>query len=236
MSREPSVEARDTMACCCCTGIEGRFTAATAARDLRRYHTEGPRKTTRLLLDALKAEDVAGKSLLDIGGGVGIIAHELVPAGVTRVTTVEASSAYLATARAEAERRGYTDRLIAHHGDFVALAAAIPEADIVTLDRVICCYPDMERLVAASAARARLLYAVAIPRDRWWMRLAIGLQSLPYRLHRTPFRMYVHRVRAMEAVIRRAGLERRARRTTLTWDIRIYGAAVFGTGQQPSCQ
>lgn len=210
---------------CCCTAIEERFTAQTASRDLARYRDKGPRKTTRLLLDALKAEGVAGRSLLDVGGGVGIIAHELVPAGVTQVTSVEASRAYLAAAREEAERQGYADRLTAHHGDFVTLAASIPDADIVTLDRVICCYPDMAQLVAASAAHARTLYAIVIPRDTWWMRLGIGLQSLPYWLHRASFRIYAHRVRTIEAGIRRAGLKRHTRRTTLTWDIRVYRAA-----------
>jgi SAM-dependent methyltransferase len=214
------------MSRCCCAAIEGRFTTRTAARDLLRYRAKGPRKTTRLLLDALKAEGVTGKSLLDIGGGVGIIAHELVPAGVTQVTSVEASSAYLSAAREEAERQGYADRLSVHHGDFVALAAEIPQADIVTLDRVICCYPDMAQLVEASAAHARLLYAITIPRDTWWMRLAIGLQSVPFRLHRASFRIYVHRLRDIEAGIRRAGLERRDRCTTLTWDIRVYGVPV----------
>jgi len=168
---------------------------------------------------------VAGKSLLDIGGGVGVIPHELMRAGVTQVTSVEASTAYLAAAREEAERRGYAERATAHYGDFVALAATISDADIVTLDRVICCYPDMERLVAASAGRARQLYGIVIPRDTWWMRIAIGLQSLPYRLHRASFRIYLHRTRAIEAGIRRAGLERRATRTTLMWDVRIYGRA-----------
>jgi hypothetical protein len=210
---------------CCCTAIERRFTAETAARDLLRYRTKGPRKTTRLLLDALKAEGVMGKSLLDIGGGVGVIPHELVRAGVTHVTNIEASTAYLDAARDEAERQGYAERVAAHHGDFVVLAATIPEADIVTLDRVICCYPDMETLVAASASHARLLYAVVIPRDTWWMRIVIGLQSLPYRLHRASFRIYLHPAKAIEAGIRRAGLERHATRTTLTWDIRIYAAA-----------
>jgi hypothetical protein len=209
----------------CCTAIDRRFTAEMARRDLARYRAKGPRKTTRLLLDALIAEGVAGKSLLDIGGGVGVIPHELVRAGVTEVTSVEASIAYRDTACEEAERQGYGERLTAHHGDFVALAATIPEADIVTLDRAICCYPDMETLVAASATRARLLYAIVIPRDTWWMRIAIGLQSLPYRLHRA---------RTIEAGLRRAGLERRATRKSLAWDVVVYirSTADRETGEQ----
>ena len=42
----------------------------------------------------------------------------------------------------------------------------IEAADVVTLDRVICCYPDMEALVGRSAERALRLYGLVHPRDR----------------------------------------------------------------------
>jgi hypothetical protein len=51
------------------------------------------------------------------------------------------------------------------YGDFVALAPALSAADVVTLDRVICCYDDMPALVGRSAALAERLYGVVYPRD-----------------------------------------------------------------------
>ena len=48
-------------------------------------------------------------------------------------------------------------------GDFVALA------DKVTLDRVVCCYPDDKALLEAAAARARRLVAFTYPRNRWYV-------------------------------------------------------------------
>ncbi len=49
---------------------------------------------------------------------------------------------------------------MSHHlGDFVEVAGSIQPADIVTLDRVICCYPDVERLVGLSSQRATRLAA-----------------------------------------------------------------------------
>ena len=44
------------MNCCQCQGIELEFNRQTALKDLKRYQKKGPDKTTRILLDALKAE------------------------------------------------------------------------------------------------------------------------------------------------------------------------------------
>src|SRR3990170_1661911 len=117
---------------------------------------------------ASAAEGVTGLSLLDIGGGIGVIQHELARAGVGRIASVDASSSYLAAQRAEAERLGYAPRASYLSGDFVTLADHIPDSDIVTLDRVICCYPDMRSLVSLSAARARRLCGIVYPRGTWW--------------------------------------------------------------------
>lgn len=130
-----------------------------AAKDLRRYRTKGPQPWTRALIDAIKAEGVEGASLLDIGGGIGAIHHELLDAGVAHATCVEASTAYLEAARSETERRGTTSRITFKVGDFVELAGSVPPADIVTLDRVVNSYPEAHRLVEVSADHARRLYS-----------------------------------------------------------------------------
>src|SRR5438067_9283226 len=131
----------------CCDCYSDKFDEAKAAEDLARYRRDGPDRTTRLLLDALRAEGVSGATLLDVGGGVGVVQHELLGAAVRHAVAVDASRAYVRTARAEAERRGTAERTTSLLGDFVALAPEIAPADVVTLDRVICCYADMESLV-----------------------------------------------------------------------------------------
>lgn len=209
----------------CCQGIEDQFNRRVAAEELERYRRSGPRKTTRLLLDALRDCGIGGMTLLDIGGGVGAIQHELLSAGVSRAESVEASAAYLAAAREETARRGHTDRLKAHHGDFVALAPEIPSADIVTLDRVICCYRDMPALVTQSAARAQKLYGAVYPRDIWWVRAGIAAENLLYRVRRRPFRVFVHTAAAIEEIVRAHGFERRATRQTRSWQVVVYARA-----------
>jgi len=177
-----------------------------AAADLKRYHEKGARPWTTTLIEALKAEGVEGATLLDIGGGVGVIDHELLAAGVTCAMCVDASAGYLDAARAEGERRGHGERMTYRHGDFVELAESVPPADIVTLDRVINVYPDWERLTGLSAARARRLYGLVYPRDTRFVRLVVFAMNLALRLRRKPVRASVHAADAIDRVLRENGL------------------------------
>ena len=210
------------MNCSQCQGIETVFDRKTAAKKLDEYRRRGPDKTTRLLIDALTTDGVEGMTLLDIGGGVGAVQNELLKAGVQSATGVEASSAYLATARAETERQGHADRVTHRHGNFVDLAPDVPPADIVTLDRVICCYHDMQRLVDLSSARAKRLYGAVYPRDTWWTRLGLALGNAFLRLGRNPFRTFVHPSQAVDAVICGNGLKQRFYQQTFIWQVVVY--------------
>jgi magnesium-protoporphyrin O-methyltransferase len=191
---------------CCRVDYDEQFNADEARRDLLHYRANGPDPSTRRLLDALVAEGVEGATLLDIGGGVGVVQLELLAAGAARSTDVDASSAYLAAAEDEAFQRGVSDRASFLHGDFVVVADAVEPADIVTLDRVVCCYPDARALIGGSAAKARRLYGLVHPVDRWWTRLLATVGNLGYRLFRNPYRMHVHRQRLIDDLVREAGL------------------------------
>jgi magnesium-protoporphyrin O-methyltransferase len=135
---------------------------------------------------------------------------------------VDASSAYLEVQRAEAARRGYADRAVHLHGDFVEVADRIPEHDVVTLDRVICCYHDMPALVERSAARARRLYGAVYPRRTWWTVAGMAVVNAVMRLRRSSFRAYVHPPEEIERRLARAGLRLRAARQTLIWRVAVY--------------
>jgi 2-polyprenyl-3-methyl-5-hydroxy-6-metoxy-1,4-benzoquinol methylase len=210
------------MSCGQCQGLEQEFNAKLARRELRQYRRRGPRKTTRLLLASLPKTDVAGKTLLDIGSGVGVALFELIEAGVQHATSVDASSAYQQTARDEAERRGYADRIAFLYGDVVALAPRIAPADLVTLDRVLCCYPDVEALLEASLERAQGVCALAYPRDAWWMGVVGGAINLVLRLRRSPMRFFVHPTVVVDAIVARNGFKRQARHTTPLWQVVVY--------------
>ena len=212
------------MPCCSqCEGIETVFNRRYADRDLREYHKHGPTKQTCLMLDTLLQNGIEGLSLLDIGGGIGAIQHELFGRGIRSATDVDASSAYLAVAREEAARRGNADRTTYLHGNFVELAPDIKSADIVTLDRVICCYSDMDAMVTLSSARADKLYALVYPRDTWWMRIGGRIGNLFMALTRNQFRFFVHPAKRVDAIIRGNGLQPHLLRSAgIIWQVAIY--------------
>ena len=109
------------MDCCQCDLIERHFDRETVAKKVERYRTQGLKKETEILVDALLAEGVEGRSLLDVGGGLGALEFELLKAGSSQVTNVEASSAYIEAAKAESSRQGFSGRVSHIHGDFVAI-------------------------------------------------------------------------------------------------------------------
>ena len=213
------------MTCPQCVGIERLFDRAAARRDLKRYRRRGPSKMTRALLHALVAEGVEGATFLEVGGGVGAIQHGLLEAGAARGTSVDASPAYLDAAREEAAARGQADRIRSIAGDLVEVQDDVEPADLVALDRVVCCYPDMPALVDASASKARRAYGLVYPRDTRLVRLGIGLVNLIQRLRRHPFRAYAHPSRDVEMRVRAHGLRRVFLKRSLVWQ-----AVVFRTG------
>jgi predicted TPR repeat methyltransferase len=210
------------MNCCQCQGIEELFSQKLVNRELSHYRAKGPDKTTRILTEAIKERGVEGLSLLDIGGGVGAVQYDLLGAGVQNVTGVDASAAYLSVAKSEAERQGYASSVSYRHGDFIDVAEEITPADIVTLDRVICCYPNMEKLVDLSAKRARRLYGLVYPRDVWWIKIGLAVANFFLRMRHNPFRGYIHHSEAVEAVLSNNGLKRLFFRRTMLWQVVVY--------------
>jgi hypothetical protein len=210
------------MSSCQCQGIEATFDQAEAERKLREYRKKGAPATTRTLISALQAAGLQGRTLLDVGGGVGAIQLALLKAGVPSAVSVDASPAYVETARQEARRQGLGERIEYHQGDFVALAGTIPPADIVTLDRVLCCYDDMPALVRASAERARHLYALVYPRDAAWVRLGVAIVNLFQRLRGSAFRAFVHPTAAVDALLQENGLHRHFYKRSGFWQIAVY--------------
>lgn len=211
------------MACCPhCEGADSIFDQRNAEADLDAYRSKGPAGTTRRLLDALKAAGVGGLSLIDVGGGVGVIQHELAGAGVSRVTDVDASRAYLRIAQQEAERRGYAENADYHYGDFVAIAPGLDAADIVTMDRVICCYPDVDGLVNAAASKAQRYLAVVYPRDRLILKLGLPLANLLFRIQRTAFRIFLHPTATVERIAASHGFRKMLQHDGWLWQVSVY--------------
>ena len=210
------------MTSCQCQGIEDLFNDKTARRELKHYRRKGALGLTRHLITFLDEQGVEGRSLLDIGGGIGAIQHELAERGAANVTNVDASSSYLSACRDEAAQRGYAERASYRHGDFTALADDVEAADIVTLDRVLCCYDDVEALVSKSAAKARMWYAVIYPRTDWWMQLVKHIPNIFAWITRASIRFFLHSTDHVDGLIRAAGFHIVHQETRNVWQLVIY--------------
>jgi hypothetical protein len=55
------------MTCCSHECFESTFNDRHAVKQLKRYRSSGPNRTTRMLLDALRAGGVRDAALLDVG-------------------------------------------------------------------------------------------------------------------------------------------------------------------------
>ncbi len=207
---------------CDCPGCPNIFSEASARDGLRRYLRKGPDRTTRELIDAIVEQGIDGSTVLDIGGGIGAIQLELLANGAAATESVDASPPYVAVAREEAARRGLGDRARHVEGDFVALAGVVPPADVVTLDRMVCCYSDMPALVGRSVEHARRMIGLVYPSDSPWVRAVAAVMNSFERLLRRPMRWYIHPVAEVDRIIRNAGFERRLLRRHLLWQVALY--------------
>ena len=216
------------MDACGCDGGFEIFDEKTAKEDLERYRRHGPDDTTAMLVELIRDRGVEGSNVLDIGGGIGVIDHELLQAGARRAVLVDASPPAVEAARVEARRRGTLDQLEFVDGDFVSRASAIDVADVVTLDRVICCYPDMESLVRLSATRARSLYGLVLPRDRRLLRWSLPLLNAWFRLRGFRYRTFLHANVRVDELVATAGLRPVREATTFVWRVVLYERGVAG--------
>jgi magnesium-protoporphyrin O-methyltransferase len=138
------------------------------------------------------------------------------------------STASIEAARALAAERGVGDRTAFEVGDGARVELA--PADVVVLNRVFCCYPDVRALLERSLAAAGSVYAFTIPRSRglagWFSRLQTRCSNAWYRLRSSKFggfRVFVHDVGPIEERVRAAGFRpvRREHRR-MTWDLAVY--------------
>jgi len=206
----------------CCQMEDNTFGEAEAKANLRDYRRRGPANQTKLILEAVRSIGLKDAALLDVGGGIGAIHHELLGDVAREATHVDASSAYLKVATEEAKRQGHSERVKFIHADFTDVAADLPKVDVVTLDRVVCCYPDFRSLLKAAAARSRVALAMTYPRETWYLRMGGTVVNFFQGLRRDPFRMFLHPVVEMDALLKREGFERMALRRLFVWEMALY--------------
>lgn len=199
-------------------GYEKEFDARYARTLAQEYRRDGLTPTSQRIVDFAASNGIDGASVLEIGGGIGVVQLELLKRGAARTTNVELSPAYETEARKlldEAGMRSLVNRAVGV--DIAVTPDAIEPADIVILNRVVCCYPDYGRLLDASARHARRALVFSHPPRNAFTRTAIWFENLWLRMRRNPFRSFVHSPEAMIGVLSANGLEPRYRHPDRVW-------------------
>jgi magnesium-protoporphyrin O-methyltransferase len=192
--------------CCDPRGCDSFFGQGFARRLARRYRKRGLDKTARRMVRFLEARGIEGATVLEVGGGVGELQIELLKRGAKRTVNLELSPAYEREAQALLAEAGVADRVERRLHDIAVQPDGVEPADAVVLHRVVCCYPDYERLLGAAAACAERLLVFSYPRRNPVSRLVIACENLVFRAMRKEFRAFTHPPAAMLAVAHDRGL------------------------------
>jgi 16S rRNA G966 N2-methylase RsmD len=171
------------------------------------------------MVEFLQSRGLDGASVLEVGGGIGEIQLELLKRGAERTVNLELSSAYEQEAARLAHDAGVEGRVERRLHDIAVEPAAIEPVDIVVLHRVVCCYPDYERLLAAAADHAGRLLVFSHPPRNLISRSLVAAQNVGFRLLRREFRTFAHPPPAMLAVLERHGLRPTFAHRGLPWQV-----------------
>jgi tRNA1(Val) A37 N6-methylase TrmN6 len=208
----------------CCSfenSVDQQFGEKNARRQLRRYHRRGVGGTASMLLEGLVKAGLTDGTVLDVGAGIGSLTFELLEQGVRSAVVVEASAAYADVVASEAARRGRTSAVRVVRGDFLQVAGDVASAGIVTLDRVVCCYPRYAELLATAVGRSEHGFAFSYPRERWYMRATMAMANVFMRT-KSGFRTFVHPEGDMRRLVEQAGFELVSHAHNMAWSADVF--------------
>jgi hypothetical protein len=208
--------------CCTPKGYRTIFSERSAVAEAKRYRRRGLDGTSRRIFDFIKRRGVEGKTLLEVGGGVGAIEIELLKAGMAQAVNVELTPTYEGPAGELLGEAGLAGRVERKIMDFTEAGEEVGTADVVVLNRVLCCYPDMPKLAGAAAAHAKDLLVMSFPNDRWWSQLGLSFGNFGFGLFRIQFRIFLHPPDAILTAVERHGFRATFNNRGFLWQVAAF--------------
>jgi len=205
--------------CCDNDAYDETFSDRFARRIARRYRKRGLDRTRERLVEFLSAHSIEGATVLEIGGGVGEVHVELLRRGASAVTNLEISSSYEGQAAQLLAESGFGERVTRRFLYIASSPDEVEPADVVVLHRVVCCYPDYDRLLSAAAGHAQRLLVFSHPPRNIVTRVSFSFDNLVRRLRRHDFRAFVHPPEAMMAAVEAQGMSLEYRHRGLAWTV-----------------
>jgi Methyltransferase domain len=210
------------MPCCQNQIYNDTFDGKLAQEEIADYRSKGPKKNSLPLINLLKKLNLNEVSLLDIGSGVGAVIFELFDNGISQAVYSDYSASYHAAFQEEVKNRSLEKQTQSFVGDFLETHQNIKKVDLVSLDKVICCYENYEDLVNLSVQKAAKWYAYSIPRDVWWVRLAYFITGKIRILKGISFKSYVHPANEIEKIIVKNDFKKIHNVQNLEWQTVIF--------------
>lgn len=193
--------------CCGSGACEEMFKPRFARRTLRRYRKKGLDKLEREMVASVPARALDGARVLEIGGGIGAIQAELLASGAGQGEIVELVAAYEPYARELAREKGFGNRSTFRVVDVLEHPELVAPADVVVLNRVVCCTPDGVRLTGVAARLAVRMLVLTFPRDRFLMRGLMRVGNFFLRLMGRSFRVFVHPRTSLHGAAQAEGMQ-----------------------------
>ncbi|MCW8854158.1 MAG: class I SAM-dependent methyltransferase [Gammaproteobacteria bacterium] len=209
---------------CCCPHAQSasRFFSFFARRYRQRFEKKGFEPSQKQLMEGLSQAGYQGLTILEVGSGVGHVHQTLLEQGAASAVGIDLAPEMIKEAERWAEDRGLTERTRYIEGDFIHQTNEIETADVCVMDKVVCCYPDAEALVKITLTKTSKIYALTYPRNKWYVRLAIGLAAFMLKLIRSDFRPYVHDPELIEHWIADQGYSKTYEARTFVWLTQVY--------------
>jgi hypothetical protein len=182
------------------------FGDRVARRALRRYRKKGLDADARIMVQWASEEGLDGASVLEVGGGIGAVGVTLLQRGAERAVNLEVVPGWEPFARELAADHGLAGRSEFRVGDLLEHDDAADPADVVALQRVVCCNPQGVGLAGLAARLARHVLVLSYPRDAVWTRWGVAAANAVERLRGQSFRAFVHPPAAILAAAVAEGL------------------------------
>jgi SAM-dependent methyltransferase len=216
-------EASEPDCCPAASTIEQHFDRKTAWR-LAAGEVPGLVSVSERLLDTLLPLGTTNKTVLELGCGRGALLLQLVQAGAARGTGIDLSSASITQAQRQFDDAGLSGAVELAVGD--GARASLEPHDWVILDRVMCRYPDIDRLLRNSIPAASRVYAFTVPESRGWRgllsRVEEWFENIWNNIRGCPCPGYVHDIGTIERTLESAGFRR-----TYVGRVRLWHIGVF---------
>lgn len=210
------------MTCQHCCDANKIFDIKSAKKELKRYRKKGAIGATKKLLAALSSISKKDKTLLDIGGGIGAIQWDFIEDGGAQTLDIDGSAGYIEVAQEYASEKNWLDKTTFKEGDVNDVISSLDNHDFVTLDKVICCYPDYELILKNAMDKCNEYLALTFPMSSVISRTLNLFPRFYFWIKRSEFKTYIHSNQAVEALIQNGDFTPIHKSTKFPWRVQVY--------------